>query len=177
MKKTHFVQFWASWWHVVPRLFFWGDLLKLQKQQKTRAFDNFSMLHKAPPLPLGYLLNTPQCANLWGFVPFGSAPRCTTFFSWEFTENSTSSKHEKDTLPFGTRMQPQGNRQDKTKLKATAVGSYNRRSNGYWNSWPYLLLRRSNCYFYSWFRFSRVLVCYIALTLASTNLSFDRSGS
>ena len=61
--------------------------------------------------------------------------------------------------------------------KATAVGSYNRRSNGYWNSWPYLLLRRSNCYFYSWFRFSRVLVCYIALTLASTNLSFDRSGS
>ena len=110
----------------------------------------------------------------FGFVPFGTAPHCATFFSWEFIENSKSSKHEKNTLPFGTRMKPQGMRQDKK--KATAFGLYNPRSNGYRNSWRYFLLRLSNCYFYWWFRVSRVLVCCIASTLASTNLSFDRSG-
>ena len=51
----------------------------------------------------------------FGFVPFGTAPHCATFFSWEFIENSKSSKHEKNTLPFGTRMKPQGMRQDKKK--------------------------------------------------------------
>ena len=51
----------------------------------------------------------------FGFVPFGTAPHCATFFSWEFIENSKSSKHEKTTLPFGTRMKPQGMRQDKKK--------------------------------------------------------------
>ena len=51
----------------------------------------------------------------FGFVPFGTAPHCATFFSWEFIENSKSSKHEKNTLPFGTRMKPHGMRQDKKK--------------------------------------------------------------
>ena len=177
MKKTHFVQFWASWWHVVPRLFFGEICWNFKSSRKHVLSITFlcsTKRHHCLQDICWIRHNAPTSEVL---CHLGQRRVVPPFFSWEFTENSTSSKHEKDTLPFGTRMQPQGNRQDKTKLKATAVGSYNRRSNGYWNSWPYLLLRRSNCYFYSWFRFSRVLVCYIASTLASTFFSFDRSGS
>ena len=36
----------------------------------------------------------------FGFVPFGTAPHCATFFSWEFIENSKSSKHAKKHIAF-----------------------------------------------------------------------------
>ena len=111
----------------------------------------------------------------FGFVPFGTAPHCATFFLGNLLKTAKAANMKKH-IAFWNTHEATRNEAIQKKTKATAFGLYNPRPNGYWNSWRYFLLRLSNCYFYWWFRVSRVLVCCIASTLASTNLSFDRSG-
>ena len=95
---------------------------KQQKQQTWRStcFLSFGIPHKAPPLCLGYLLNMPQVARMVKHLVLchlGQRHIVPPFFLGNLLKTAKAANMQKNTLPFGTRMKPQGMRQDKKKTK------------------------------------------------------------